>query len=81
MSKTFIAVHLELLPEGVYLATSDDLPGFLAQGRTLAETIEIAEDVARGLIESYLEHEGELPAQLRVTAAGGGDVRIPVILP
>ena len=46
-----IKIHLERLPEGVYLATSDDIQGLVAQGRTAAETIEIARDVARKLIE------------------------------
>jgi len=44
-------IHIEKLPEGVYLATSDDVPGLVAQGRTIAETLEIARDVARILIE------------------------------
>jgi predicted RNase H-like HicB family nuclease len=42
MSEVLIRLQIEALPEGVYLATSEDLPGLLAQGRTLAETIEIA---------------------------------------
>jgi predicted RNase H-like HicB family nuclease len=32
------------LPEGLYLATSDELPGLLAQGWTVAEALEIARD-------------------------------------
>jgi predicted RNase H-like HicB family nuclease len=47
-----IQLHIEKLPEGVYLATSDDMQGLIAQGRTLQETIEIARDVAKKLIES-----------------------------
>jgi len=39
------------LPEGAYLATSDDIQGLVAQGRTIQETVEIARDVARKLIE------------------------------
>ena len=46
-----INLHIEHLPEGVYLATSDDVPGLVAQGRTIAETLEIARDVAKKLIE------------------------------
>ena len=46
-----LKIHLQKLPEGVYLATSDDIQGLVAQGRTVAETIEIARDVARKLIE------------------------------
>ena len=47
-----IHLHIERLPEGVYLATSDDVQGLVAQGRTVAETVEIARDVARKLLES-----------------------------
>jgi len=46
-----INLHIEHLPEGVYLATSDDVQGLIAQGRTLHETIEIARDVARKLLQ------------------------------
>ena len=48
-------LHIERLPEGVYLATSDDIPGLVAQGRTIAETLEIARDVARKLSEARIE--------------------------
>ena len=41
----------EKLPEGAYLATSDSVQGLVAQGRTISETIEIAKDVAKKLIE------------------------------
>lgn len=51
-------LHIEKLPEGVYLATSDDFPGLVVQGRTIAETIEIARDVARKLIEAQTERVG-----------------------
>ena len=47
-----IILHIEKLPEGFYLATSDSLQGLVAQGRTIAETLEIARDVAKKLIES-----------------------------
>jgi predicted RNase H-like HicB family nuclease len=43
------------LPEGVYLATSDDVSGLLAQGRTIAETIEIARDIAKRPIEAQAQ--------------------------
>jgi predicted RNase H-like HicB family nuclease len=45
-----INIHVEQLPEGVFLATSDQLQGLVAQGRTVAEALEIARDVARRLI-------------------------------
>jgi predicted RNase H-like HicB family nuclease len=53
-----IRIQVEELPEGVYLATSDELPGLVAQGRTVAETLEIARDVARKLVEARREREG-----------------------
>lgn len=53
-------VHVEELPEGVFLATSEDLPGLVAQGRTVAETLEIARDVARKLLEAQREREGNV---------------------
>lgn len=56
MSETSITLHIETLREGGYVATNEDVPWLVAQGRTLAETIEIARDVARKLIESYRAH-------------------------
>ena len=53
-----INLHVEKLPEGVYLATSDDVQGLVAQGRTVSEAIEIARDVARRLFEAKIEREG-----------------------
>jgi predicted RNase H-like HicB family nuclease len=60
-----LQVHVELLPEGVYLATSEELPGLVAQGRTIAETLEIARDVARKLIEARRERDGSPASQVR----------------
>lgn len=57
-------LHIEKLPEGVYLATSDDIPGLVAQGRTITETVEIARDVARKLMEA----QDERHQQARLTA-------------
>lgn len=47
-----VNIHIEKLPEGMYLATSDNVQGLVAQGRTISETIEIAKDVARILLEA-----------------------------
>ncbi len=52
-----VNLHIEKLPEGVYLATSDDVPGLVAQGRTIIETLEIARDVAKKLLEAQLERQ------------------------
>ncbi len=50
-------LQIEKLPEGVYLATSNEIPGLVAQGRTVAETIEIARDVAKKLLEAQAERK------------------------
>ena len=47
-----INLHIQKLPEGCYLATTDDLQGLVVQGKTISETLEIARDVAQKLIES-----------------------------
>ena len=46
-----VRLHVEKLPEGVFLATGDDVPGLVAQARTATETLKIARDVARRLID------------------------------
>jgi predicted RNase H-like HicB family nuclease len=47
-----LKLRIEPLDEGGFVITSPDLPGLAAQGRTRAETLETAQDVARRLIES-----------------------------
>ena len=63
-------VHLsiEALPDGQFLATSQDLPGLVAQGRSVGETIDIARDVARKLLESYAEHGDPVPVGVKRVA-------------
>lgn len=65
LSEIVIPVQVKRLSSGEYLATSKVLNGLVAQGRTIAETLEIAQDVARKLIESCQEHGDPLPAFLR----------------
>jgi predicted RNase H-like HicB family nuclease len=55
-----VYLHIEKLPEGFYLATSDNIQGLVAQGRTIAETIEIAKDVAKKLLEAQEEQISKL---------------------
>ena len=47
-----VNLQIEKLPEGVYLATSDNVQGLVVQGNSIMETIEIARDVAKKLIEA-----------------------------
>ena len=59
-----INIHIEKLPEGVYLATSDDVPGLVAQGKTITDALEIARDITRKLLEAKAERSSymNLPA-------------------
>jgi predicted RNase H-like HicB family nuclease len=70
-----VNIHIEQLPEGMYLATSDEIQGLVAQGRTVAETLEIARDVARKLIEARAERGGAPPLP---SASQSGDFKIVV---
>jgi predicted RNase H-like HicB family nuclease len=54
-----IRLHIKKLPEGLFLATSDNIQGLVAQGRTVTETLEIARDVAKKLLEAQLERNSE----------------------
>jgi antitoxin HicB len=72
-----LPIEIEPLEDGGYLATSDVLPGFLAQGRSIAETLEIAQDVARKLIESYVEHGDHLPDEPLFGVGQADDSRDP----
>ncbi len=80
MSEYLIPIKLEPLEEGGYLATSKILQGLIAQGRTVAETMEIAQDVARKLIESCLDHGDPLPEGLAETKIDKivVDAKIPI---
>jgi predicted RNase H-like HicB family nuclease len=53
-----VKIRVEKLPEGLYLATSEEIQGLVAQGRTVTETLEIARDVARRLLEAQAERQG-----------------------
>lgn len=58
-----VNLHIEKLPEGLYLATSEEVPGLVAQGRTITETLEIARDVAKKLLEARSEDQGQAALQ------------------
>jgi len=58
-----VNLHIEKLPEGVYLATSDEIPGLVAQGRTITETLEIARDVAKKIMDAQRERQQQIHLQ------------------
>jgi predicted RNase H-like HicB family nuclease len=47
-----IILDIEKLEEGYYVATSRDVPGLVAEAKTFEKTVEIAEDLARILIQA-----------------------------
>ena len=61
MAECLVNLHLERFPEGGYLATCASIPGLVAQGRTVTETLEIVRDVARKLHDARLDR-GECEA-------------------
>ncbi len=64
MPEYIVPITIEELKEGGFLATSPVLQGLIAQGRTVAETMEIAEDVARKIIDSMVEQNDPLPSMI-----------------
>jgi predicted RNase H-like HicB family nuclease len=56
-----IRLHIEPLVEGGFVATSPDVPGLVAEGRSVMETVEIAQGLTRKIVESCLEHGDPLP--------------------
>jgi predicted RNase H-like HicB family nuclease len=80
MFEYLLPIKIEELEEGGYLATSDMLQGLVAQGRTIAETMEIAQDVARKLIESCIEHGDPLPFKIISKEKRVQSFRIPVVI-
>ena len=73
-------LHLQIrrVENGQYLATSEEFAGLVAQGRTMAEAVEIAQDVARKLIESCREHGDPLPDGLHAMNMDVVELDIPV---
>ena len=64
MNEVAIRVHIEPLEEGGFLATSPDVPGLVAEGRSVTEAAEIAQGLARKIAESCIEHGDPLPRAL-----------------
>lgn len=52
-----VHVRIGKLPEGPYLAISEEVQGLAAQGRTITETLEITRDVSRRLLEVQAERD------------------------
>ena len=83
MNEATIRLHVEELAGGRFLATSVDVPGLVAEGRSVAEAAEIAQGLARKIAESCIEHGDPLPPALaRLDEPETGiDLLVPVSVP
>jgi antitoxin HicB len=73
-----IRVRVERLKGGRYLGTSPDVPGLVAEGRSAVEAVEIAQGLARKIVESCLEHGDPLPRVFRNRHRANQEFRVPV---
>jgi len=79
MDENVIRLHVEPLAEGGYVATSPDVPGLVAEGRSIVEAAEIAQGLARKIAESCLEHGDPLPSALQgMPHIGPLDIVVPI---
>jgi predicted RNase H-like HicB family nuclease len=78
VNEVTIRLHVEPLDEGGYVATSPDVPGLVAEGRSIVEAVEIAQGLSRKIAESCLDHGDPLPPALSWFA---GDDSIDLVIP
>ena len=83
MNESAIRLRIEPLDEGGFLATSPDVPGLVAQGRSVTEAAEIAQGLVRKIAESCIENGDPLPRALRPHPQDNAevDLMIPVSIP
>ena len=83
MNEATIRLHIEKLAGGRFLATSVDVPGLVAEGRSIAEATEIAQGLVRKIAESCIAHGDPLPPALTHLheAEIGLDLLVPVSVP
>ena len=73
-----IRLHIEPLAEGGYVATGPDVPGLVAEGRSITEAVEIAQGLTRKIVESCIEHGDPLPPALAKARKPPLDLLVPV---
>ncbi len=62
------------------MATSPDVPGLVAEGRSITEAAEIAQGLARKIAESCIDHGDPLPPALQSLKSDAApvDLLVPV---
>lgn len=73
-----IRLRVEVLEEGGFLATSPDVPGLVAEGRSITEAVEIAQGLVRKIVESCLDHGDPLPPVFEKAKRESHDFIVPV---
>ena len=58
------------------MATSPDVPGLVAEGCSIVETVEIAQGLTRRIVESCLAHGDELPPALQKLAGNARELHL-----
>ena len=81
MKEVKIRLHIEEVEGGFFCATSKDVPGLVAQGHTIEETVEIARDVARKIVEVCQQHGDPLPPVFETAVEREADFTVPVEVP
>lgn len=76
--EAIIRLHIENVEPGVYVATSPDVQGLVAEGRSVTEAVQIAQGLARKIVESCLEHGDPLPKVFSKLKARTVEALIPV---
>ena len=79
MNGASIRLHVEPLEENGFVATSPDVPGLVAEGRSITETVEIAQGLVRKIAESCIDHGDPLPPAL--TSLSERDVAVDLLIP
>jgi predicted RNase H-like HicB family nuclease len=81
MDEVAIRLHVEPLEEGGYVATSPDVPGLVAEGRSLTEVAEIAQGLARKIVESCLDHGDPVPPALSTLVPSDPKQSVELLIP
>jgi antitoxin HicB len=76
-----IRVRVENWKNRRYLSNSPDVPGLVAEGRSVAETVEMAQGLARRIVESCRAHGDPLPPIFRHKQRAAQEFRVPVSVP
>ncbi|VAX17875.1 hypothetical protein MNBD_NITROSPINAE04-2734 [hydrothermal vent metagenome] len=80
MGEAAIRLHIERLDEGGFLATSPDVPGLVAEGRSVTEAVEIAQGLARKIVESCMDNGDPIPPALE-RIVGENNASIDLLVP